>query len=151
MEALMRNLISLMVLMMSCLAFSYPTKVMKKDQFLVSGKLVLDNALEKSAKGIKTLFIVIYDADSSARMPYAAQKVELGKDVKGQFHSFKLTTNSVQMMGGRMQGLPKNLRIKAKLDKDGSAGPDAPGDIVGVVNKAPIGSKDLTITLKQKI
>lgn len=146
----MRYIMSILLLLMTPLAFAYPTKVMKKDKFLLSGQLVLDKSLEKHAKGIKTLFLVIYDADSSARMPYAAQKVDLNKDAKGKFYNFKLTTNSMQMMGGRMHGLPKTLRVKARLDKDGSAGPDMPGDIIGVINKTSVGTKNLSITLREK-
>lgn len=146
----MRYMMASLLAVMTSVAFSYPSKASKEDKFLASGQLTLDNALVKSAQGIKTLFIVIYDADSSAPMPYAAQKVGLAKDAKGKFHSFKLSTNSIQMMGGRMQSFPKNLKIKARLDKDGSAGPDGAGDIIGIVNKVAVGSKNVSITLNNK-
>jgi len=96
-----------------------------------------DAALVKKNAGIRTLFIILYDADSTRPMPYGAVKVDLKEDAKGTFYKGDLTSENVQTMGGGP--IPKNLRLKARLDKDGSAGMDQPGDLVGTIEKAKAG------------
>lgn len=103
-----------------------------------------DAALVKKDAGIRTLFIILYDADSPRPMPYGAVKIDLKEDAKGAFYKGDLTSENVQTMGGGP--VPKNLRLKARLDKDGSAGMDQPGDLVGTVEKAKAGE-----TVKIKI
>lgn len=101
-------------------------------------KLDGDKAAKASA-GIRTLFITIYDQDSKAPMPYGAMKVELDKDAKGTVYKGKLDSGNIMVMGGG--DAPKKLRIKAKLDKDGSAGADAAGDVVGIAEGVVLGGK----------
>ncbi|RZA26667.1 MAG: hypothetical protein EOP10_02825, partial [Proteobacteria bacterium] len=88
-----------------------------------------DAALVKKDAGIRTLFVIVYDADSPRPMPYGAMKVDLKDDAKGTFYTGDLTSENVQTMAGGP--LPKNIRLKARLDKDGSAGMDAAGDLTG--------------------
>lgn len=107
-----------------------------------------DAALEKKSAGIRTLFITIYDEASQMPMPYGAMKVELTKDAKGTVYKGKLDTANIMVMGGGAE--PKTLRIKAKLDKDGSAGGDAAGDLVGNATGVKLGSK-VTITIDKAI
>ncbi len=95
--------------------------------------------IEKGAAGIRTLFITIYDEASKMPMPYGALKIELTKDAKDSIYKGKLDTNNIMVMGGG--DAPKTLRIKAKLDKDGSAGSDSPGDLVGIAEHVALGSK----------
>jgi hypothetical protein len=102
----------------------------------------------KASAGIRTLFITIYDSESKAPMPYGAMKVELDKDAKGTVYKGKLDASNIMVMGGGAS--PQTLRIKAKLDKDGSAGPDAAGDVVGIVDGVKVGSK-VTIKLDKAI
>lgn len=112
-----------------------------------TGSLELDKSLVSQAKGIRTLFLVIYDLDSGRPMPYGAQKVTLKADAKGKFYDFKLDSGSVrQMMPAPM---PKRMRIKARLDRDGSAGMDRPGDIVGELKPVKVGAKNVRIVLSQ--
>ena len=99
--------------------------------------------LAKAAAGVHTLFITIYDEASKAPMPYGAMKVELTKDARGVVYQGKLDSSNVMVMGSGET--PKTLRIKAKLDKDGSAGPDASGDVVGIAEHVKVGS---TVTVK---
>ncbi len=107
---------------------------------IASVKVSIDDAeLQKKDAGIRTLFIIVYDADSPRPMPYGAMKVTLKDDAKGSFYSGDLTTENVQTMGGG--AVPKNIRLKARLDKDGSAGMDSPGDLVGLVEKVKAGDK----------
>ncbi len=102
----------------------------------------------KASAGIRTLFITIYDQESKMPMPYGAMKVELDKDAKGVVYKGKLDTSNIMVMGGG--AAPKKLRIKAKLDKDGSAGADAPGDVVGIAEGVAAGSK-VTIKIDKAI
>ena len=41
--------------------------------------------------------------------------------------------------------VPATMRIKAKLDKDGSAGPDASGDVTGTVDQVKVGASNVVI------
>lgn len=109
----------------------------------------LDDAkLNGKAHGIRTLYLTIYDASSPAPRPYGALKVDLTADAKGTFYKGKLNADNVMVMGGGEA--PKSLRIKARLDKDGSAGPDSAGDLVGIAEKVAAGSKT-TITIDKAI
>lgn len=103
-----------------------------------------DAALVKKDAGIRTLFVILYDADSPRPMPYGAVKIDLKEDAKGSFYKGDLTSENIQTMGGGP--VPKNLRLKARLDKDGSAGMDQAGDLVGTVEKVKVGE-----TVKIKI
>lgn len=111
-------------------------------------EIKLDDAQAKAAAGIRTLFITIYDQESKMPMPYGAMKVDLDKDAKGVVYKGKLDSNNIMKMGGGET--PKKLRIKAKLDKDGSAGADAAGDVVGIVEGVAVGSK-VTIKIDKAI
>lgn len=96
-------------------------------------------SVDKKAAGIRTLYITLYDEASQAPMPYGAMKVALEKDATGVVYKGKLDQANVMVMGGG--DMPKKLRIKAKLDKDGSAGPDSAGDIVGIATGVEAGGK----------
>lgn len=98
-----------------------------------------DAALVKKGAGIRTLYVIVYDADSPRPMPWGAIKVDLKEDAKGAFYKGDLTTDNVQSMGGG--AVPKNIRLKARLDKDGSAGMDSAGDLTGQVEKVKVGDK----------
>ncbi len=109
---------------------------------------IADAKLEKQGAGIRTLYITIYDEASKMPMPHGAVKITLEKDATGTVYKGKLDSNNVVVMG---QGsLPKTLRIKAKLDKDGTAGPDGQGDLVGTVSGVKMGAK-ATITIDKSI
>jgi hypothetical protein len=108
-----------------------------------------DPALVTKSAGVHTLFITIYDATSSAPRPYGALKVDLAKDAaKGTIYKGTLDQSNVMVMGGGPA--PTKLRIKAKLDKDGSAGPDSAGDLVGTADGVAAGSKAV-VTINKAI
>jgi hypothetical protein len=111
-------------------------------------EIKIDDGLIKKDAGIRTMFLIVYDADSSMPMPYGALKVDLTADAKGVFYKGALTSQNITVMGGG--DVPKNLRIKARLDKDGSAGRDEPGDLVGIADKVSPGSK-VNITINKAI
>ena len=116
---------------------------------VASGKLVLSKELSVKAKGIRTVFITVKDPKAAMPMPCAAQKFTLTKDAEGDFLTFSLETGSLMMMA--CQEIPEMLNLKAKLDKDGSAGPDSSGDLVGTLNGIKKGSKNLKIELTKVI
>jgi hypothetical protein len=101
-----------------------------------------------AAKGIRTLYVIVYDAKSPMPRPYGAMKVDLKADASGTLYKGDLTFDpeatsskndgNVQVMGAPTP--PTELRLKARLDKDGSAGMDQPGDIVGKVDTIAAGS-----------
>lgn len=97
-----------------------------------------DLSLVQKGEGINTLYISLYDADSPMPRPYAAIKIALDKGAaKGTIYRGSLNTGNVTVMGGAQ---PKAFRVKAKLDKDGAAGPDAAGDLVGIIEKVVVGA-----------
>lgn len=109
----------------------------------------LDGKLaEKASVGIRTLYIILYNAQSAAPMPYGALKVDLDKDPKGSVFKGTLDSSNVMMMSGGP--LPESLKIKARLDKDGSAGKDSPGDLVGLAEQVKLGS-DVSIVIDKAI
>ncbi|RZA18592.1 MAG: hypothetical protein EOP10_20865 [Proteobacteria bacterium] len=61
------------------------------------------------------------------------------RSVSRRFNVCVCSAENVQAMGGGP--LPKNIRLKARLDKDGSAGMDSAGDLTGQVDKAKLGDK----------
>jgi len=113
---------------------------------ILSGKLVLAKNRTAQAKGIRTVFLTLQDPASESRMPCAAEKFTLTKDASGEFYTFELTTDTLKMMG--CPTVPEKFNVKAKLDKDDSANPDAPGDIIGVLKGVKKGSKNIVIDLK---
>ncbi len=94
------------------------------------GKVILNDGLEEQAKGIRTLFIVATGPDRP--MPIGAFRKSLPNDVKGEVYEFVLTKDNVQSMMGEAPW-PEGFKLKARLDRDGSAGADQPGDLVGEV------------------
>jgi len=62
--------------------------------------------------------------------------------------SFTLSKANVMMPGIPFEG---EVRITARLDADGNAGPAGPGDLDGVRPKpVSVGSKNIVITLNQE-
>ena len=108
---------------------------------------IAPNLVKKDA-GIHTLYVILYDAASTSPMPYGALKVDLPKDATGTFYKVALTTDNVMVMGS--SELPKAVKIKVRLDKDGSAGHDEAGDLVGIAAKVATGSKTV-ITIDKAI
>lgn len=125
----------------------------EKSPAFATGRVVLDPSLEDKAKDIRTLFIVIHDADSPMPMPYGAIKENLSEGAKaGTLVDFLITKERVQAMGGGMdRPLPKNMRLKARLDLDGLGGMDQPGDLIGVVEGVPFGAENVEIKINQAV
>jgi len=106
------------------------------------------DSAKKAAAGIRTLYVIVYDSASPMPRPYGAMKVDLKADASGTIYKGDLTIDpeatpkknegNVIVMGAG--ALPTNLRLKARLDKDGSAGMDQPGDVIGKVENVQAGS-----------
>lgn len=122
-----------------------------------TGKIVLDDQLADKAQGIRTLYLVVYDADSPMPMPYGAMRERLDSDAAaGPFYHYTITKEKLQVMMARddpmaMAPHPKNIRVKVRLDKDGLAGMDQPGDLIGSVGPIAFGSEDVTINIDQYV
>jgi hypothetical protein len=115
----------------------------------VRGKIVLDDSLKEYARGLDTLFVIVYDVNQPMP-PYGALKKTLTADAEGAFYDFILTEDRMQVMQ-MGQPFPAEVRLKARLDQDGAAGADQPGDLVGEIANVKKGSTDIVITISQKI
>jgi hypothetical protein len=120
---------------------------------IASGKIVLPAKLQDAAKGIRTLFVSVYDGSQKGgpMMPYGAIKIELPKDAKaGDVTAFTLDSETMMLMGAADK-IPAKLDIKAKLDKDGSAGPDEAGDLVGWTHAVKPGAKNVVVKIDKRV
>jgi hypothetical protein len=120
------------------LGLSVSPFVKAADQKLASVEITVDDKVAKNAAGVRTLYVIVYDNESKMPMPYGAMKIELKADAKGSIYKGDLTTANVQRMSAQA-ALPKSIRLKARLDKDGSAGMDQPGDVVGKLDNVKVG------------
>ena len=116
---------------------------------LVSGKLVLKKDLSPRAKGIRTVFFSFYDPAAAAPMPCGAAKLAIEKDASGEFLTYTLDEQSVMLMG--CPEIPATFNLKVKLDKDGSAGRDSAGDLVGMANGVKKGSVGVVVNVDKFI
>jgi len=112
------------------------------------GKIVLSDQLSGAAAGTRTLFIIASGPDRP--MPLGAFKKTLGSDAKGAFYDFVLTKDNMQRMMGD-EAWPETFKLKARLDKDGMAGPDQPGDLVGEVFPVSVGAEGIEIRIERLI
>lgn len=112
------------------------------------GKIVLDDSLIDAAKNASTLYIIISGTDRP--MPYGAFRKSItsapGKDV----YEFILTKDNIQAMTD-ISAWPNQVKLKARLDMDGAAGPDQPGDLVGEIYPVELGAKDLVLNINRLI
>ena len=123
----------------------------EKPNVYVQGEIKLDPALEESANGILTLFVVLYDENSPRPMPWGAIRYSLKQPATaGSFHNFILTPANLQVMDTNAP-VPKSFRIKARLDVNGQGGMDTPGDLVGELNHVPRGQTGVSLTVNKKI
>jgi hypothetical protein len=115
----------------------------------VRGKVVLDDSLKEFARGLDTLFVIVYDVNQPMP-PYGALKKTLSADAEGAFYEFILTEDRMQVMR-QGQPFPAEVRLKARLDQDGAAGADQPGDLVGEISGITKGATEVIITITKRI
>ncbi len=117
---------------------------------IAEGKILLSPQLESQSQGMRTVYIIVKDPASAMPMPYGAMSTTLSNDPKGVVMSFMLTKDNLRIMNASADH-PKTITIKARLDMDGMGGADSAGDIVGIVENIPWGSRDIQINLDQLI
>lgn len=117
---------------------------------IAEGKILLSPQLESQSQGMRTVYIIVKDPASAMPMPYGAMSTTLSNDPKGSVMSFMLTKDNLRIMNATADH-PKTITIKARLDMDGMGGADSAGDIVGIVENIPWGSRDIQINLDQLI
>ena len=112
------------------------------------GRIILNPSLEHDAAGIRTLFIVASGTDRP--MPLGAFRKSLSEDAKGVVYDFVLTKDNMQSMMGDAPW-PQSFKLKARLDRDGAAGPDSSGDLVGEIFPVERGQSDLEIRIDRVV
>jgi len=112
------------------------------------GKVVLSDAVKEAAVGANTLFVIVSGVESP--MPYAAMRITLSGNLHGELDDFVLTNERVQRMRPE-EPWPAEFKLKARLDRDGTAGPDQPGDLVGEIAVVKDGSENLVLTIDRVI
>lgn len=117
-----------------------------KVQKIATVEVNVKDGVAENAAGIRTLFVIVFDQDSPMPRPWGAMKVDLKADAKGTIYKGDLTTDNTMVMAGPGSPIPKKLRFKARLDKNGSADPDQAGDAIGtILDVAPGGSTKILI------
>ena len=123
----------------------------EQDAIYVQGSIELKPELEERATGIRTLYMALFDADSPAPIPYGAIRYHLSEDAKGTFYTFVITEANLQKMPASAASNPRVLRVKARLDATGMAGPDKPGDLVGELPRVERGSRSVRLVIDRSI
>ena len=113
---------------------------------IAAGSVKLQSQLLDKAKGIRTLFVTVFDADSNMPMPYGAIRYRLSGDPTEDVLTFTLTRDNLRVMNPAA-AVPTTLRIKARLDRNGQAGPDLPGDLVGEIPSVAVGTRGVQIPI----
>jgi len=133
------------VIISMAIALVMAIRMGEKSPIYVSGTISLEQGLEDRARGINTLYIIVYDAESQMPMPYGAVRKRLSEPATpGAFREFSITREKLQLMNENLPS-PRYMRIKARLDLDGIAGMDQPGDLTGEVERVVFGSEGVDI------
>lgn len=141
---------SLLVLLVGGFSIFAALKFGKKSPVFASGKVLLDPRLIEEAKGIRTLYITVFDANSPMPMPYGAMRERIDRDPQQTVLEFNITKEKLQIMNPNAHP-PKKLRIKARLDKDGVGGRDQPGDLTGERSQIAFGESRVDIKINRKV
>lgn len=138
----------LIVGLVAVIAISVALNTGTQSPIYVAGDLEVPAEFRNDAEGIQTMFVTVFDEDSPMPMPYGAMKEHLGADIS--HISFALTKEKMQIMRPDA-ALPKYMRVKVRLDKDGYGGADQPGDLTGVVEHVPFGTHGVHVKIQQKV
>jgi len=120
----------------------------EKSPVFVSGTITIPEEYKGDAAGVATLFVIIYDANSPMPMPFGAMKEPMPADLS-QPIPFLVTKESLQTMNPDAPA-PEVLRVKVRIDKDGIAGPDQPGDLTGGAEQIRFGERNLGLVINKK-
>jgi hypothetical protein len=115
----------------------------------VTGTITIPEEMRGDAAGTGTLFVIINDEANPMPMPFGAMKEKMPLDLS-QPIPFFVTKESLRMMNPDAAP-PKVMRVKVRIDKDGTAGVDQPGDLTAIVEHVNFGTKDLAITINHRV
>ncbi len=121
----------------------------EKSPVFVSGTIGISDELKADANGVETLFVIVYDEASPMPMPYGAMKEKMPQDLS-QPIPFLVTKESLRIMNPDAP-TPQSLRVKVRIDKDGVAGPDQPGDMTATMEGVAFGTRDVQLKVANKI
>lgn len=121
----------------------------EKSPVYVSGEIYLPESLRADAAGVETLFVIVYDEASPMPMPFGAQKEKVPVDLSKPI-PFLVTKEALRTMNPDAPP-PQTMRVKVRIDKDGVAGPDQPGDLAGEVTGVAFGTQNQKIEILKKV
>lgn len=129
------------------LAMLQAGKMGQTSQAYARGRVILADELKDPARDLKTLFIIASPLDMP--MPLGALRKTVSEP-SGVIYEFVLTNESMRRMQEN-QPFPAEFKLKARLDRDGLAGPDQPGDLVGEVKPVKLGAEGVEIRIDRMI
>lgn len=136
----MKKLLLLPLLLISCQS---GTSANVQDLNLgatISGQITLSPELRSSLERTDILYII---ARKDVGPPLAVKRVQ-----NLQFPlSYSLSAEDVMFPGTPFQG---EVRIVARIDRDGNAGPAQPGDLEGTKNPIRVGDQTADVLINQK-
>ncbi len=99
----------------------------------------LTESTKANATHHKVVYVTLFGSDSP--MPYAAMREYLEVGSTLDLREILVTAEKLTVMNpGREQ--PQFVRVKVRLDADGAAGPDQPGDITGQAEQVQWGGNE---------
>ena len=151
------------------LAIGYALLVGDEAKIYVNGTVEVSPSLQEQSKAADTLYIILRDASGGdvpitvveadaiignkprvPTMPWGAYRDKVNFSSNSSY-GFTITKDNIQLMGQQQSDPPEVFNIKVRLDRDGQAGADQPGDIVGTMEGVQRGSKDVRIVLNKAI
>ena len=124
-------------------------KMGKTSPAFARGQVLLDQRLVSQAQNAQALFITVFDQDQPMP-PYGALRKSLDQPIDTEVYDFVLTYDRIQRMRADLPW-PETFRVKARLDMDGIAGPDQPGDLTGELNSLSRGAEDLRLIIDRAV
>jgi hypothetical protein len=122
----------------------------ERSPIYLKGNISLASGMEKEAEGIQTMYLILYDGETQWPAPFGVVRYIIDTPPKGKFFDFVVTKEVIQLMRQDHQ-LPKSWRVKVRLDKDGMAGQDQPGDLVGGLNSVAFGTEGVQLEIDRRI
>mgnify|MGYP006280105947 CR=1 FL=1 len=114
-------------------------------KIIARANIKISDDIKSLATHHSTLFVTVFEGDNP--MPYGAMREPITVNSEGGLRQIVLTEEKLMVMDSS-RPRPERMRIKVRLDADGSAGPDQPGDITGQISGIEWGSKEtLEVTL----
>ena len=124
-------------------------KMGKTSPAFARGEVILDESLVEKAQNAQALFLTVFD-QNQPMPPYGALRKTLDRPIETGLYSFILTYDRIQRMREDL-AWPETFRIKARLDMDGIAGPDQPGDLTGELSGLARGVEGLRLIIDNEV